>query len=91
MGAMILPLMIPASGLFCVAAVVGFVLTRRYGPGLAILAPLIALIAMAGIMYQADGGGIAAGLGIAGWSLAASTPILLGMGLGVLLARRKPD
>lgn len=86
---MALPLLIAGSGMLCIAAVIAFALTRRYGAGFALMMPLLALLAMTGIMWQAQAATTGEGLRLVLWSLLTSAPVFLGCVIGILLARRR--
>lgn len=66
------------------AAVISFAVTRRYGPGLALILPVLALAAMLGMNWQARAPGQEIDL-VA--SLALASPILLGVLAGIGVAR----
>lgn len=83
-----LPLLVAASGILCVSAVISFALARRYGGRFALMMPVLAFLAMTGIMWQSDSGEARDRLSLVMWSLAAASPAVLGCLVGILLARR---
>lgn len=86
---MFMPFLVAASGLFCLTVVMAFGLTRRYGWQLAILTPILALLAVVGMAWQSDQMDIKSGLSFGLFTTLASAPILLGTAVGILLARRR--
>lgn len=83
------PLIVLASGMLCVASVLAFVLSRRYGWRFAALMPVLALIIFSAMLWQRGGFGAENLAEMVVWVLVASSPILVGTGIGILLARRR--
>lgn len=77
-------LYVVAGGTVLLASVVSFVLARRYGAGLALLLPVLALAAFLGMEWQARSPGEGMDLGA---SLVFAAPVLLGVLAGVAAAR----
>jgi hypothetical protein len=75
------------AGTVLFVGVVSYVLTRRYGWGLAALLPLLALIAMIGMQWQNAGLTLAEGLNALGPMILFGSPILLGAVIGIAVAR----
>lgn len=71
------------------AGVVSYVVTRRYGWGLAVMLPLLALVAMIAMRWQRNGLSAAEGLAALGPTLIFAAPVLLGVVAGIALARLK--
>ena len=71
------------------AGLLGYVMARRYGWGLALMLPLLALIAVTGMRWQNEGLSLSEGLGALGPTLIYAAPILLGVVLGILVARAR--
>jgi NhaP-type Na+/H+ or K+/H+ antiporter len=69
------------------AGVIGYGVTRRYGWGLAVMLPVLALMAMIGMRWQNAELSLAEGLDEVPSMLLFALPILLGVGIGILLAR----
>jgi hypothetical protein len=69
------------------AGLLGYGMTRRYGWGLALMLPVLALIAMIGMRWQKEGLSLSDGLGALGPTLIYAAPILAGVVLGILAAR----
>lgn len=86
---MLTPLLIAGSGILCICAVVAFALTRRYGARFALVMLLLGLIAGIGVIWQSQAADAGNGLQLVLWSLASSTPVLLGTVIGILLGRRQ--
>jgi hypothetical protein len=71
------------------AGLLGYAMTRRYGWGLALMLPLLALIAMIGMRWQKAGLSLSEGLGALGPTLIFAAPVLLGVVVGIVVARVK--
>jgi hypothetical protein len=69
------------------AGVIAYAVTRAYGWGLAVMLPLLALIAMIGMQWQNEGLTFAEGLNTVGPMILFGSPILLGSAAGILVAR----
>ena len=69
--------------------VITYAMTRRYGWGLAVMLPTLALITMIGMRWQADGLSLDEGLRALGPMVIYASPVLLGVAIGVALARLK--
>jgi uncharacterized membrane protein len=69
------------------AAVVSYVVTRRYGWGLAVLLPVLALATMIAMRWQAAGISVAEGMANLGPMLLFGSPVLLGSAVGIAVAR----
>ena len=83
------PLLVVASGLFCLSGVLAFALTRRYGWRFAAVMPVISVFLLVAVLWQNGSGGIGNVPDFAVWCLAASSPIIAGTALGILVARRR--
>ena len=77
------------AGTVLFVGVIAYGLTRRYGWGLAVLLPILALIMMIGMRWQADGLSLDEGLRVLGPMVIYASPVLLGVAIGVALARLK--
>ena len=69
--------------------VIAFFMTRRYSWGLAVMLPILALVTMIAMCWQADGLTLAEGMRSIGPMVVYSSPILLGVAIGVAAARIK--
>lgn len=69
--------------------VIAFFMTRRYGWGLAVMLPVLALITMIAMRWQADGMTLAEGMRSLGPMVIYASPVLLGVAIGIALARVK--
>jgi hypothetical protein len=76
-----------AVGMVLFAAVLTFATTRRYGWGLAVLLPVLALAVMAGLRWQDEGLSFEEGVAMLKTMLIFTSPVLLGAGIGIALAR----
>lgn len=83
------PLLVVASGLFCLSGVLAFALTRRYGWRFAAAMPVVSVLLLVAVLWQNGSGGIGNVPALAVWCLAASSPIIAGTALGILVARRR--
>jgi hypothetical protein len=68
---------------------ISYVVTRRYGWGLAVMLPVLSLIAMIAMRWQADGLSFTEGLRGVGPMVIYASPVLLGVMIGTALARLK--
>ena len=75
------------AGTVLFAGLVSYGVTRRYGWGLAVMLPLLALIAMIGMRWQSAGLSAEEGVAALGPMLLFSAPVLLGALCGIALAR----
>lgn len=75
------------SGSVLVSGVLGYALTRRYGWGAAIAFPLLAMLVIIAMQWQAQALGPADGMRLAGMTLVFSLPVLLGVCAGIAIAR----
>jgi hypothetical protein len=69
------------------AGVVSYAMTRRYGWGAALTLPMLAVLAMVAMQWQAQGLGLEDGMRMTGSLLVFSAPILLGVLAGIAIAR----
>jgi ATP/ADP translocase len=69
--------------------VIAYAMTRRYGWGLAVMLPILALVTMIGMRWQADGLSLDEGLRALGPMVVYASPVLLGVAIGVALGRLK--
>lgn len=69
------------------AGVVAYALTRRYNWGVAVMLPLLSLIALIGMRWQRDGLSLAEGAQQLLPTLTFAAPVLLGTLAGIALAR----
>ncbi len=69
------------------AGVVGYALTRRYNWGVAVMLPLLSLLAMIGMRWQRDGLSLGEGMQQLVPMLAFASPVLVGTLAGIALAR----
>lgn len=74
-------------GMVLFAAVVSYAMTRRYGWGVALAVPLLALVAMLGMTWQEREPGGAQGIGMLLPTLAFAAPVLAGAVAGIVVAR----
>ncbi|HLQ19922.1 MAG TPA: hypothetical protein VK146_13175 [Tabrizicola sp.] len=75
------------SGMVLFAGVISYAMTRRYGWGAALAMPVVALVAMLGMQWQALGLEFRAGLQELLPYALFSLPILLGSVAGIAVAR----
>lgn len=68
-------------------ALISYGVARRYGWGLAVMLPLLALLAMIAMRWQDEGWSAAEGWQALGPMLMFSSPVLLGAAVGIVLAR----
>lgn len=80
-------LLASANAAICVVA--AYLLTRRYSWRMAFGLPLAALAAFIAIQWQNEGATLREGLRLTGQTLVFAAPMLVGSGLGILLARRE--
>jgi hypothetical protein len=71
------------------AGVVSYFVTRRYGWGAAVVLPAVALAAMIAMTWQEEGLDAAAGMELVRESLLFAAPVLGGVLVGILVARRR--
>lgn len=83
------PLLVVASGLFCLSGVMAYALTRRYGWRFAAVMPVMSVLVLVAVLWQNGSGGIGSVAPLALWCLAASSPIVAGTVVGILVARRR--
>ncbi len=75
------------AGTVIFGGVIAYAVTRRYGWGLAILLPVLALVALIAMRWQKLGLPADEGARMAGSMLLFAAPMLLGVVAGVALAR----
>ena len=75
------------AGTVIFGGVIAYAVTRRYGWGLAILLPVLALVALIAMRWQKLGLPADEGARMAGSVLLFAAPMLLGVVAGVALAR----
>ncbi len=86
---MIPPLLLLGSVNAVIAVVIAYALTRRYGWKPALGLPLAALAALIAVLWQGEGASVREGLHLAGQVLMFASPTLVGVLLGIAMARRK--
>lgn len=69
------------------AGVISYAMTRRYGWGAALTLPVLALVLLIAMQWQAQGLNVSAGLGLIKAALGFAAPILLGAVTGIAVAR----
>lgn len=67
--------------------VLAYAMTRRYGVGLAVLLPVLALFAMFAMRWQKEGMTLDEGMAALVPTLLYASPILLGVVIGIVVAR----
>jgi hypothetical protein len=82
-------LWVVGAGTVLFAGLVSYVVALRYGWGLAVMLPLLALITMIGMRWQKEGMSASEGLATLGPMLMFSAPVLLGAVVGIAVARIK--
>jgi hypothetical protein len=70
------------------AAIMSYAVTRRYGWGAAVAVPVIALVAMTGMNWQAQGLNFAEGMALIRETLVFTAPVVLGVVIGIGVAWR---
>ena len=76
-----------AAAMVVLTGVLAYAMTRRYGVRLAILLPVLALVAMFAMRWQNEAMTLDEGVAALGPTLIYAAPILLGVAIGVLIAR----
>ena len=71
------------------AAVASYFVARRYGWGVAVFLPVVALAVMIGMTWQEEGLDLAGGMDLVRAALVFAAPVFGGVLVGILVARRR--